>query len=309
MAAGKCKGNTAQLTANAFVIRLLASFPSYCPIRPSKAYSLASSSLYNLPKNLTAQSNDNNYAVPPKIIFSDIDGTLIYSAKRRKVGDIVIEYKDGEPISCITARQAEIFPRLSDVIPVTTRSIEQYKRIEFAKFGFSPKYALCDNGGTLLVDGEVNAEWAKWSGDIYRECETEMSRFRELLERDPNRSFEIRLVDGLFLFTKSSRPSATLDFLGCGELCECFATGEKVYVVPRKLGKGAAVKRFARLYGIAEFAAAGDSLMDLSMLNSANTAVFADTIPENAVTASVKLSCPRGDFTDFVTEFADKLQK
>ena len=49
--------------------------------------------------------------------------------------------------------------------------------------------------------------------------------------------------------------------------------------------------------------------MDLSMLNSANTAVFADTIPENAVTASVKLSCSRGDFTDFVTEFADKLQK
>ncbi|MCI5579456.1 MAG: hypothetical protein MR364_08180 [Oscillospiraceae bacterium] len=243
------------------------------------------------------------------IIFSDIDGTLIFSEKRRKVGDIVIEYKDGEPISCITARQAEIFPRLTNVIPVTTRSIEQYKRIEFAKFGFSPKYALCDNGGTLLVDGEVNAEWAKWSGDIYRECETEMSRFRELLERDSNRSFEVRLVDGLFLFTKSSRPSATLDFLGCGELCECFATGEKVYVVPRKLGKGAAVKRFARLYGIAEFAAAGDSLMDLSMLNSANTAVFADTIPENAVTASVKLSCSRGDFTDFVTEFADKLQK
>ena len=62
------KGNTAQLTANAFSTRLLAYFPPSCTIRPSKTYSLASSSLYNLTKNLTAQSYENNYAVLPKKI-------------------------------------------------------------------------------------------------------------------------------------------------------------------------------------------------------------------------------------------------
>lgn len=237
-------------------------------------------------------------------LFSDLDGTLIFSAARKQVGDIVIERKDGREISCISKHQAELFPKLANVIPVTTRSVEQYRRIEFPKFGFSPKYALCANGGILLVDGEPDAEWSDWSREIYRECEAELSRFRELLENDPRRSFEVRLVDGLFLFTKSSGPSETLKHLGSGELCESFYTGEKVYVVPRKLNKGAAVKRLGERLGLSEFAAAGDSLMDLSMLNAADIAVFTDGIPEGEVTAREKIIRPREGFSEFVTEFA-----
>lgn len=243
------------------------------------------------------------------ILFSDLDGTLIFSAKRKQVGDIVIERKNGEEISCVTARQAELFPRLRNVIPVTTRSIEQYKRIEFARFGFSPKYALCDNGGTLLVNGGRDAEWAEWSAEIFAECEGELSRFRELLERDPRRSFEVRLVDGLFLFTKSKEPPETLKYLGNGELCECFFTGEKVYVVPKKLSKGAAVKRLTGRLGLAEFAAAGDSLMDLPMLNAARTAVFTENIPLEKVAAQEKISRPREGFSEFVTELAGRYQR
>lgn len=242
------------------------------------------------------------------ILFSDLDGTLIFSAKRRQVGDIVVERKDGEPISCITARQAELFPKLQNVIPVTTRSVEQYKRIEFARFWFSPGYALCDNGGTLLVNGEPDVEWSAWSGEIGRECADELSRFRERLERDPRRSFEVRLVDGLFLFTKSCEPSETLKYFGAGALCESFFTGEKVYVIPKKLNKGEAVKRLAKRLGLSEFAAAGDSLMDASMLNAADVALFTEDI-EEAVTAREKISRPREGFPEFVSEFAEKLLK
>lgn len=239
------------------------------------------------------------------ILFSDLDGTLIFSASRRGVGDLVIERKNGEPISCVTARQTELFQRLTDVVPVTTRSIEQYRRIEFARFGFSPEYALCDNGGTLLVDGEPDVEWSGWSRGIFAECETELSRFRELMEQDTHRSFEVRLVDGLFLFTKSSEPAETLSYLGQGEQCESFFTGEKVYTIPKKLSKGAAVKRLAERLGLSEFAAAGDSLMDLPMLNAAKTAVFTENIPTELVTAREKIRRPREGFPEFVTEFAD----
>lgn len=240
-------------------------------------------------------------------MFSDLDGTLIFSAKRKQVGDIVIERKDGAEISCVTARQAELFPRLDNVIPVTTRSIEQYRRIEFAKYGFAPKYALCDNGGTLLVNGGLDAEWTEWSSGIFAECEDELSRFRELLERDERRSFEVRLVDRLFLFTKSAKPPETLEYLGSGERCESFFTGEKVYVVPKKLNKGAAVKRLSKRLGLAEFAAAGDSLMDLPMLNAASVAVFTENIPESEVAAREKIIRPREGFSEFVTEFAGRL--
>lgn len=258
------------------------------------------------------------------ILFSDLDGTLIFSAKRKQVGDIIVERKDGVEISCVTARQAELFPRLSNVIPVTTRSVEQYKRIEFARLGFSPKYALCDNGGTLLIDGEPDAEWSEWSSAIVRECSDELSAFRELLERDPRRSFEVRLVDGLFLFTKRRKPDETLKYIGEGAKCECFFTGEKVYVIPKKLNKGEAVKRLAKRLGLSEFAAAGDSLMDVSMLNAANVAVFTEDISEAVMARDsrpcgelpedfrpkcprVRLAKPRERFPEFVTEYADKL--
>ena len=241
-------------------------------------------------------------------LFSDLDGTLIFSAARKQVGDIVIERKDGREISCMTERQSELFPRLTNVIPVTTRSVEQYRRIEFARVGFEPRYALCANGGILLVDGEPDAEWSERSADIFRECEAELSHFRKRLESDPDRNFEVRLVDGLFLFTKSSEPSETLRYLGEGELCESFFTGEKVYVIPKKLNKGAAVKRLAERLGLAEFAAAGDSLMDISMLNAADIAVFTDNILEGEVTAKNKVIRPRHGFSEFVTEFASKIE-
>lgn len=237
-------------------------------------------------------------------MFSDLDGTLIFSASRRGVGDIVIERKDGEPISCVTARQAELFPKLANVIPVTTRSIEQYRRIEFSRFGFEPKYAVCGNGGILLVNGEPDKEWSEWSRKIFEESADELSRFQALLERDPRRSFEVRSVDGLFLFTKSEDPSKTLKYLGSGDLCESFHTGEKVYVIPKKLNKGAAAKRLAKRLNVTEFAAAGDSLMDLSMLNAAQMAIFTDNILAELVTAREKIVRPRERFSEFVTLFA-----
>ncbi len=241
------------------------------------------------------------------ILFSDLDGTLISSAKNKRPGDIVIERKNGEEITCITSKQAKILPKLSDaIVPLTSRSIEQYARIEIA--GFRPKYALCSNGGTLLVDGVPDKEWQARSFELCGGAASELEHFRELLERDPRRSFEVRFVDGLFLFTKSSEPQKTLRYLGQGELCGGFVTNQKVYVIPRALGKGEAVKRFAERFGIAplRIVCAGDTMMDVTMLNAAKTVIFTDNIPENAVTASEKIIRPREGFPEFVTEFAEE---
>ncbi len=237
-----------------------------------------------------------------KLFFSDLDGTLIFSAKHRKDGDIVVEKKDGESITCISPKQSELFPLLSEaVVPLTTRSIEQYKRIVIE--GFSPKYALCSNGGILLVDGIPDEEWRRQSEKLYEQAADEIAHFRTLLENDKHRSFEIRLVDGLFLFTKSENPQLTLDYLGEGELCDCFSTGQKVYVVPKSLGKGEAVKRFTeRLAFDGEIICAGDSLMDVSMLNMADTAIFTDIIPSELVLAGNKEIRPVDGFYNYVTQ-------
>lgn len=239
------------------------------------------------------------------VLFSDLDGTLIFSAKRKKAGDIVIEHKDGEEISCITARQAELLPEIRNIIPVTTRSVEQYKRIEFPE-GFAPEYALCDNGGTLLINGEIDGPWLERSAGIFGEAMEEISRFETILKRDPDRKFEVRLVDGFFLFTKSANPNLTLARLGTGKRCECCATGEKVYVIPKQLNKGSAVERLAELIGVPRESVfcAGDSLMDVPMLNAADIAIYTGEIPEKLITAREKLYRPREGFPEFVTEMA-----
>ena len=241
------------------------------------------------------------------LIFSDIDGTLIFSAAKKRLGDIVCEYKDGVEISCITPRQAEIFPKLNGVIPVTTRSIEQYLRINFPN-GFSPKYALVDNGGTLLIDGKPEREWTEKSLGIVEECADELERCRRVLESDIHRSFEIRLVDGMFLFSKSDSPERSLELLkiAAGERVECFAVGAKVYAIPTKINKGSAAKLLReRIAPNSRTVCAGDSAMDIPLLKIADTAVF----PEDLSRLVDSRNCvvfPRERFCEQVTEFFGK---
>ena len=242
-----------------------------------------------------------------ELIFSDIDGTLIFSAAKKQPKDIVCEYKDGVEISCITPRQAELFPKLNGVIPVTTRSIEQYLRINFPS-GFSPKYALVDNGGTLLIDGKPEREWTENSLGIVEKCADELARCRGAMESDAHRSFEIRLVDGMFLFTKSDSPERSLELLkaAAGERVECFAVGAKMYAIPAEINKGSAAKRLGeRIFPRSTTICAGDSAMDISLLEIADTAVFPENL-SGLVCAPNRVVFPRERFCEQVTEFFAK---
>lgn len=244
----------------------------------------------------------------PVVIFADLDGTLIFSASKMRPGDIVCEYKDGAPITCISPRQAELLPGLA-IIPVTTRSTEQYSRIRIP--GFHAEYALTDNGGTLLINGIPDPEWSAASMRLVRECSDGLSTCREILERDPHRSFEIRMVDGMFLFTKSDDPAATLSALeqAAAEGIRCFSTGAKIYALPAGLSKGNAAQRLAaRVSPGCRIICAGDSLMDIPLLNIADTALFPDDIPQETVAARNRMTAPRERFPEFVTEQLTKMK-
>ncbi|MCZ9335532.1 hypothetical protein O9Y75_26320, partial [Klebsiella pneumoniae] len=46
-------------------------------------------------------------------------------------------------------------------IPTTTRTVEQFKRIEFNKYGIYCPWSITSNGGVILKDNEILKSWSE----------------------------------------------------------------------------------------------------------------------------------------------------
>lgn len=93
------------------------------------------------------------------------------------------------------------------------------------------------------------------------------------MTEDVNRCFEVRNIRSLFLFTKSNEPEKSVAMLKAHlnlSLVEVFCNGIKVYVLPKKLNKGSAVRRFRKRVAAETVYAAGDSAFDVPMIQAAD---------------------------------------
>lgn len=182
---------------------------------------------------------------------SDLDNTLIFSY-RHDIGDAkrCVEVYQGREVSFITEKTYRMLRNLTDrvlLVPTTTRTIEQYRRIDLG-LG-EPQYALVCNGGVLLVNGREEETWYRESMELIEECREELQRAELILTKDADRSFEVRNIRNLFLFTKSKKPELSAEKLRKAldmEKIDVFTNGVKVYAVPKKLNKGEAVSRFRK---------------------------------------------------------------
>lgn len=244
------------------------------------------------------------------IIFnSDLDNTLIYSY-RHDIGDdkVCVEIYEGREVSFMTKKSYELLKSIQEqvvFVPTTTRTIEQYNRIDFG-IGI-PKYALVCNGGILLEGGRENEEWYKASRELAADCMGELKKAETCLEQDKHRIFEIRNIKGLFIFTKSSEPYRsveTLKELLNLSLVDVFYNGVKVYVVPKKLSKGRAVKRFQKYLGADMIIAAGDSEFDVPMLREADIAIAPEELLEqNPILNGTVCAAADAVFSDTILEY------
>lgn len=217
------------------------------------------------------------------VFHSDLDNTIIYSYKR-EIGENkkCVEIYQEREISFITEETGSL---LEDVkqkvlfVPTTTRTTEQYNRINLG-IGEIP-YALVCNGGILLVNGKEDEQWYRKSLELTENCRQELHRAEILMEKDANRSFEVRNIRELFVFTKSEKPLESVEYLKATmdtSLVEVFYTGVKVYVVPRKLSKGMAIQRFRERIKAECTVAAGDSEFDLSMIGAADVTIVPQSL-------------------------------
>lgn len=209
------------------------------------------------------------------VLHADLDNTIIYSY-RHEIGRQKknVELYQGREISFITENTYALLRELNEkllIVPTSTRTVEQYQRIQLGIGSF--RYVLVCNGGILLRDGRKDAAWYEASLRLIEESRDELQKAWEFLRKDTRRIFELRFIEGLFLFTKCEEPGQVVSDLKRilqPQTVEVLTNGAKVYVVPVNLSKGKAVERFRDCIREKTVFAAGDSAFDLSMLRAAD---------------------------------------
>ena len=222
------------------------------------------------------------------IYFSDLDRTIICSKKliQENENPICIEYIDDNEISYISQdiiNKVDALNTSKIFIPTTTRSIEQFKRIDFKKFGINFKYAITSNGACILKDGEVLDSW-KEHIDLLKENSTKL----DILIKDYKEKFskdielyinKFRIVEDNFFYIVLNKDITNIDFLN--DFIEhlekhgwvYFKNYSKVYFLPKGMTKENAITFLVENeLKSPTFNALGDSNMDAGMLSMATKA-------------------------------------
>ena len=203
-----------------------------------------------------------------KILFAcDLDNTLIHSHKTRHADDICVELYEGREQSFISRRALDLLKRISEkilFIPVTTRSITQYRRIFWTE-DFKPRFAVVANGAYLL-DGDKQENFLR---EVSKPYETEINR--QLALADKNIFTIARIVDESFLFLRC-RDDIAPEGIFFDTNLTVQHTGKKIYLFPPLLNKGEALKLLIKKFSPDKVITAGDSAIDLPMLELADVA-------------------------------------
>ena len=210
-----------------------------------------------------------------KILFAcELDNTLIRSYKKRRVDEnICVEHYDGREQSFISPNALELLKKISEkilFIPVTTRSIAQYRRIFWAE-DFKPRFAVVSNGAFFL-DGDNQENFLR---EVVAPYEDEL-KF-QLEAADKNIFTIARIVDESFLFLKCS-DDIDAEKISFDTNLTVQHFGKKFYLFPPHLNKGEALKLLIKKFSPEKVFAAGDSEIDLPMLELADIAFAAENL-------------------------------
>ena len=223
----------------------------------------------------------------PVLVASDLDRTLIYSAAAlaltmpdaRAPRLLCVEVHESKPLSYLTETAAQLLTDLGDAavfVPTTTRTRKQYQRINLP--GPEPKYAICANGGHILVDGVSDADWhAQVQARLAEQC-APLAEVQDHLMATASPAWvrKHRIAEDLFAYLVVERellPEEWVKELAVWAENRGWTVslqGRKIYAVPKPLTKSAAMHEVARRTGAELTLAAGDSLLDADLLLAAD---------------------------------------
>lgn len=227
----------------------------------------------------------------------DLDRTMVYSNGSMSLPEMddttflrVAEVLEGKPFSYITSTaysMLEIINENAYLVPVTTRTISQYRRIRIpgiTEANFLPhtatQYAVTSNGGRILVNGQEDKDWSKYIADTLSSTAAHLDDVTKVLKVADKESWLIkrRTAEDLFAYLVLDRAETPQSFLNevTAQLKEwnwsVSMQGRKFYCVPSLLTKGFAFEEVIRRTGADYSMAAGDSLLDIPLMESATIA-------------------------------------
>ncbi|MGW5308665.1 HAD family hydrolase [Nocardia thailandica] len=227
------------------------------------------------------------------VVATDLDRTMIYSRNAMRADGpletVCVEHYEGEPLSYMTTgavRRMTELAGLAALVPTTTRTIEQFRRIRLP--GAPWRYAITSNGGNILVDGEPDTVWRKGVDDGVRAGGATLARVgAELRDRiDDSWVSKYREADELFCYLVVRPEAVPPGFLAAWDAwCRprgwsASQQGRKIYTMPDAVCKSLAVAEVRRrlcdageIAATAKVFAAGDGALDAPMLRAADAAV------------------------------------
>ena len=207
-----------------------------------------------------------------KILFAtDLDNTLIYSHKRVYSDDICVERYKNEEFSFMPKTTYHRLYTLSDqidIMPVTTRSKEQYQRLRLPPY---IEYALVANGSMRLHKKQVVHNEV-----IANISENPLGILMGILEKEKNRrnALSARIENASFIyFTYETEQIAQQAYVEMSILYEnmiVVRSGRKVYILMPWATKGN-ISDMRKDYDC--IIAAGDSPLDIPLLQQADYAI------------------------------------
>ncbi len=220
------------------------------------------------------------------LVAVDLDRTMIFSEGALGVplddSFECVEMYEGKPLSYMSSRAVTLLRELSEttvVVPTTTRTIEQFRRIALP--GAPWRYAITSNGGNILVDGVPDMQWrSRFELDLVGIGAELRSRVSE------DWVLKYREADGLFCYLVVNTSAVPEGFVAqWSQWCAArdwnvSQQGRKIYTMPNAVCKSSAVAEVrsrliqdGTLEADARLFAAGDGALDAEMLMAADSAV------------------------------------
>lgn len=222
------------------------------------------------------------------------------------VDRVVVEYLNGKSQSFMTKKSFDFFLNCNAVrlIPTTSRTYEQYKRLSetFSKFGC--EYALLCNGGILLKNGQIDV---KWLAETKRLAGSELQCLQEAekIIRSMLPEQNIHTVENIMVYAKNDCPDTFASYLGkfFGKAdIDIYYDSHKVYCFPASINKGAAIKRFSELVKTSGTVAAGDSRADLPMFDVSDIAILPSGMVGFIQNTTKRVWSEEGNFSDYICD-------